>query len=113
MQSLSKRALSERRFGKICYAIVQLRNNFKGKYMSDEEEIRKFREFMDSDHDCKCMDGSFEEFDKCCGKKFGLVDPINRLFKMVANISQKSTVPRLTDMEPEQAQKTLEKIFKS
>jgi hypothetical protein len=80
--------------------------------MTDEEEIIKFREFMDSNHDCKCMDGSFEEFDKCCGKKFGIVNPVKSLFKMVENMSKKSTVPRLRDMEPEQAQKTLQKIFK-
>lgn len=60
--------------------------------MSDEEEIRKFREFMDSGHDCTCMDGSFEEFDKCCGKKFGIVVPFNNLYKMVANMSQKKDI---------------------
>lgn len=80
--------------------------------MSDQEEIKKFRDFIDSDHDCKCFDGTFEEFDKCCGKKFGIVDPVNTLFKMVEDMSKKSTVPRLADMEPEQATKTLEKIFK-
>ncbi len=80
--------------------------------MSDQEEIQRFRDFMDSDHDCKCMDGSFEDFDKCCGKTFGVFNPVNTLFKMVADMSQKSTVPRLRDMEPEQATKTLEKIFK-
>jgi hypothetical protein len=80
--------------------------------MSDKEEIRKFREFMESDHDCKCFDGTFEEFDKCCGKKHGIVNPVNTLFKMVANMSKKSNVPRLKDMEPEQATKTLNKIFR-
>ncbi len=79
---------------------------------SNEEEIRKFREFMDSNHECKCMDGSFDEFNKCCGPKFGIVNPVQSIFKMVADMSKKSTVPRLRDMEPEQAQKTLEKIFK-
>jgi hypothetical protein len=80
--------------------------------MSDEEEIKKFRDFMESDHDCKCLDGSFEEFDKCCGKKYGIVNPVNSLFKMVRNMSQKSTVPRLKDMDSAQATKTLENIFK-
>jgi hypothetical protein len=31
---------------------------------------------------------------------------------MVANMSKKSNVPRLKDMEPEQATKTLNKIFR-
>lgn len=80
--------------------------------MSDQEEIQRFRDFIESDHDCKCMDGSFEDFDKCCGKTFGIVNPVNTIFKMVADMSQKSTVPRLRDMEAEQATKALEKIFK-
>ncbi len=84
-----------------------------GDLMNDAEEIRKFREFMESNHDCKCMDGTFEEFDKCCGKKHGIVNPVKTIFKIVADMSQKSTTPRLRDMEPEQAQKTLEKIFKA
>ena len=79
---------------------------------SDEYEILRFRSFLESDHDCECFDKSFEEFDKCCGKRFGIVNPVESLFKMVANMSAKSTVPRLRDMETEQATKTLEKIFK-
>lgn len=73
--------------------------------MSDEKEIRKFLEFMESEHDCKCMDGSFEDFDRCCGKKFGIVNPVNTLFKIVNNMSNKCKGPRLKDLDPEQSKK--------
>jgi len=78
--------------------------------MNDQDEILRFRSLMESDHDCECFDKSFEEFDKCCGKKFGIINPVNSLFKMVAEISAKSNAPRLKDMEPEQAKNILEKM---
>ncbi len=75
-------------------------------------KLKRFNEFCKSDHDCECFDKSFEEFNECCGKKYGIEDPIHILFDMVESIGKESKVKRLKDMEPEEAQKTLEKILK-
>lgn len=79
--------------------------------MTGQDEILRFKSLIESDYDCECFDKSFEEFNKCCGKRFGIGNPVDLLFKMVADMSNKSDAPRLKDMEPDQAKKTLEKVF--
>ncbi len=79
--------------------------------MSDGSEIEKLKKFCELNEDCACYD-SFDEFAKCCGKKHGIENPVNTLFKMVEQMSNQSDIPRIRDMEPEQAQKALENIFK-
>jgi hypothetical protein len=77
-----------------------------------EEKLKTFNEFCKSDHDCECFDKSFEEFNQCCGKKHGIQNPLGILDDMVESMSKQSKAKRLKDMEPQEAQKTLEKIFK-
>lgn len=79
--------------------------------MEEQEKYQKLKNFIDSDHDCKCMDGSFDEFNNCCGKKFGITNPLEIFMDRVMEMSKKSSVPRLRDMEPEQAEKTLKLLM--
>ncbi len=76
------------------------------------DEIERLKQFCQVNHECKCLDGTFEEFNECCGKLNGIQNPIGILFNMVEQMAKKSQTKRIRDMEPEQAQKTLEKLFK-
>lgn len=74
-------------------------------------DIERLKSFCESNHDCICFDGTFEDFNECCGKKYGIQDPLGILFKMVESMSRKSSVPRLRDMPPEKANEVLRKIM--
>lgn len=77
-----------------------------------KNEIERMKQFCQGNHECKCFDGTFEEFNECCGKLNGIQNPIGILFNMVQQMQKKSQTKRIRDMEPEQAQKTIERLLK-
>ncbi len=76
-----------------------------------DDESKRLTDFCNSDHDCACFDGTFEEFNECCGKKHGIQNPVGILFNMVESMAKKSKVKRLRDMSPQEATKTLKNYF--
>lgn len=76
-----------------------------------EDEIDRLKTFCEGNHECKCFDGTFEEFNECCGKKYSIENPMGILFSMVEQISKKSSVPRMKDMTPEKAENILKRVM--
>lgn len=77
----------------------------------EEDRIERLKKFSASNEECKCLDGTFEEFDKCCGKKHGIENPIGILFSMIDRECNNLSAPRLKDMEPDQAKRILDKMM--